>query len=217
MVDCCRRNPLVLWPGGNRRLPAFHSGLQRRSSHRRARTQLTTASLLIVGAILNSGTEDNPRPPAAGRNLLLSRAARRSDTSSKPPPIPTPSSENRRLVRLRCESPPIATMSMSSGRPPLHQSSAAVRSTKSSPTSKDGRTRRLPAGCVASILQAYLDEFVCSPSTASQNPPRCFPLAHSASPLNAEPLTYEHVDRTGAMCISRFSLDLLAPDNVLDY
>ena len=89
------------------------------SSHRRARTQ--------------------PRRQDAHRRRHRTRgcAACGSEigaprTSSKPPPIPTPSRKpTAGPATLRS---PVATMSMSSGRPPL---SSCRGSTKSSPTSKE--------------------------------------------------------------------------------
>ena len=82
---------------------------QRRSSHRRARTQPRRQRLLIFGD--RTRGRKHPRPPAAGRNLLYGPPT--SDTSSKPPPIPTPSRKpTAGPATLR--SPPIATMSMSS-------------------------------------------------------------------------------------------------------
>ncbi len=67
----------------------------------------------------------------------------------EPPPIPTPSRKpTAGPAKLR--SPPIATMSMSSGRPPL--TSSCRGSTKSSPTSKDGREAST-TGCAASICR----------------------------------------------------------------
>ena len=51
-------------------------------------------------------------------------------------------------------------------------------------------------------LQAYLDEFVFR-FNRRQNPPRCFPLALPPRHQCRTPYL-QHVDRTGAMCISGF-------------
>ena len=163
----------------------------------RARTQ-PRRSRCSSSAPSNRGRKHR-RPPAAGRNLLLRRrrppghfvhTARRSRRHRD---------SNRRLVRLRCASPPIATMSMSSGRPPL--TSSCRGSTKSSPTSKDGREAST-TGCVASICRPI--SMVRLSLQPPQNPPRCFPLALPPRHQCRTPYL-QHVDRTGAMCIERFS------------
>ena len=79
----------------------------------------------------------------------------------------------------------------SSGRPPL--TSSCRGSTKSSPTSKDGR-ERLP-GLRRKHLQAYLDEFVFR-FNRRKTRRSLFRLATNGTPY------LQHVDRTGAMCIS---------------
>ena len=108
---------------------------QRRSSHHGGQGRSHDGKMLIVGAIELGDLE-----AACGWPKSPPTEPPTSDTSSKPPPIPTPSRKpTAGPATLR--SPPIATMSMSSGRPPL--TSSCRGSTKSSPTSKDGR-RRLP-------------------------------------------------------------------------
>ena len=105
----------VVGPGGNRRgQPSIPD--QRRSSHRRARTQPRRQD--AHRRRHRTRGRKHPRPPAAGRNLLLRR--RRPRTLRR----------NRRRSRRHREkptagpatlrSPPIATMSMSSGRPAAH-------------------------------------------------------------------------------------------------
>ena len=166
----------VVGPGGNRRgQPSIPD--QRRSSHRRARTQ-PRGKMLIVGAIERG--RKHPRPPAAGRNLLLRR--RRPRTLRR----------NRRRSRRHREptagpatlrSPPIATMSMSSGKPPL--TSSCRGSTKSSPTSKDGREAST-TGCVASICRPI--SMSSSFASTAAKPATLLSARSSASPPMQNPL-----------------------------
>ena len=178
MVDP-ERQPVV-GPGGNRRgQPSIPD--QRRSSHRRARTQPRRQD--AHRRRHRTRGRKHPRPPAAPKSPPT--APPTSDTSSKPPPIPTPSRKpTAGPATLR--SPPIATMSMSSGRPPL--TSSCRGSTKSSPTSKDGREAST-TGCVASICRpiSMSSSFA---STAATNPPRCFPLALPPRHQCRTPFTY---------------------------
>ena len=110
----------VVGPGGNRRgQPSIPD--QRRSSYRRARTQPRRQDAHRH----RTRGRKHPRPPAAGRNLLLRR--RRPRTLRRNRRRSRRHRENRRLVRLRCGPPPIATMSMSF-------TSSCRGSTKSSPT-----------------------------------------------------------------------------------
>ena len=105
-----------------------------------------------------------------------------SDTSSKPPPIPTPSRKpTAGPATLR--SPPIATMSMSSGRPPL--TSSCRGSTKSSPTSKDGREAST-TGCVASICRPI--SMSSSFASTAAKPATLLSARSSASPPMQNPL-----------------------------
>ena len=77
----------VVGPGGNRRgQPSIPD--QRRSSHRRARTQPRRQDA-HESAPSNSGTETSQA--ACGWPKSPPTAPPTSDTSSKPPPIPTPS------------------------------------------------------------------------------------------------------------------------------
>ena len=172
------RAQLVVGPGGNRRgQPSIPD--QRRSSHRRARTQPRRQD--AHRRRHRTRGRKHPRPPAAGRNLLLRRPPT-SDTSSKPPPIPTPSRKpTAGPATLR--SPPIATMSMSSGRLPL--TSSCRGSTKSSPTSKDGREAST-TGCVASICRPI--SMSSSFASTAAKPATLLSPRSSASPPMQNPL-----------------------------
>ena len=136
--------------------------------------------MLIVGAIELEGRK-HPRPPAAGRNLLLRR--RRPRTLRRNRRRSRRHRENRRLVRLRCAPPPIATMSMSSGRPPL--TSSCRGSTKSSPTSKDG-CEASTTGCVASICRPI--SMSSSFASTAAKPATLLSARSSASPPMQNPL-----------------------------
>ena len=132
----------VVGPGGNRRgqLP-FRTKDDLPPEGKDAATTARCSS----SAPSNSGTETSQA--ACGWPKSPPTAPPTSDTSSKPPPIPTPSRKpTAGPATLR--SPPIATMSMSSGRPPL--TSSCRGSTKSSPTSKDGREASTTAASQAS-------------------------------------------------------------------
>ena len=140
------------WWKSTRPRTAFHSG-PKTILPPEGKDAATTARC-SSSAPSNSGTETSQGNAAAGRNLLLRR--RRPRTLHR----------NRRRSRghrrkptagpATLRSPPIATMSMSSGRPPLRL--VLPWSTKSSPTSTMG-ARRVP-GLRRKHLQAYLDEFV---------------------------------------------------------
>ena len=80
-------------------------------------------------------------------------------------------------------SPPIATMSMSSGRPPL--TSSCRGSTKSSPTSKDGREAST-TGCVASICRPI--SMSSSFASTAAKPATLLSARSSASPPMQNPL-----------------------------
>ena len=135
--------------------------------------------MLIVGAI-ELGDGNIP-----GRLRLAKSpptAPPTSDTSSKPPPIPTPSRKpTAGPATLR--SPPIATMSMSSGRLPL--TSSCRGSTKSSPTSKDGREAST-TGCVASICRPI--SMSSSFASTAAKPATLLSARSSASPPMQNPL-----------------------------
>ena len=172
------RAQLVVGPGGNRRgQPSIPD--QRRSSHRRARTQPRRQD--AHRRRHRTRGRKHPRPPAAGRNLLLRR--RRPRTLRR----------NRRRSRRHREkptagpatlrSPPIATMSMSSGRPPL--TSSCRGSTKSSPTSKDGREAST-TGCVASICRPI--SMSSSFASTAAKPATLLSARSSASPPMQNPL-----------------------------
>ena len=79
--------------------------------------------------------------------------------------------------------PPIATMSMSSGRPPL--TSSCRGSTKSSPTSKDGREAST-TGCVASICRPI--SMSSSFASTAAKPATLLSARSSASPPMQNPL-----------------------------
>ena len=135
--------------------------------------------MLIVGAI-ELGTETSQA--ACGWPKSPPTAPPTSDTSSKPPPIPTPSRKpTAGPATLR--SPPIATMSMSSGRPPL--TSSCRGSTKSSPTSKDGREAST-TGCVASICRPI--SMSSSFASTAAKPATLLSARSSASPPMQNPL-----------------------------
>ena len=117
---------------------------QRRSSHRRAqpRRQAHRRRHRTRG-------RKHPRPPAAGRNLLLRR--RRPRTLRRNRRRSRRHRENRRLVRLRW---------VPADRHNVHVvgktavTSSCRGSTKSSPTSKDGReASNFTVCCVASICR----------------------------------------------------------------
>ena len=168
----------VVGPGGNRRgQPSIPD--QRRSSHRRARTQPRRQD--AHRRRHRTRGRKHPRPPAAGRNLLLRR--RRPRTLRRNRRRSRRHRENRRLVRATLRSPPIATMSMSSGRPPL--TSSCRGSTKSSPTSKDGREAST-TGCVASICRPI--SMSSSFASTAAKPATLLSARSSASPPMQNPL-----------------------------
>ena len=172
-----RAQPVVGLGGNRRGQPSIPD--QRRSSHRRARTQPRRQDA-SSSAPSNSGTETSQA--ACGWPKSPPTAPPTSDTSSKPPPIPTPSRKpTAGPATLR--SPPIATMSMSSGRPPL--TSSCRGSTKSSPTSKDGREAST-TGCVASICRPI--SMSSSFASTAAKPATLLSARSSASPPMQNPL-----------------------------
>ena len=172
------RAQLVVGPGGNRRgQPSIPD--QRRSSHRRARTQPRRQD--AHRRRHRTRGRKHPRPPAAGRNLLLRRRRPRTLRRNRRR-FPTPSRKpTAGPATLR--SPPIATMSMSSGRPPL--TSSCRGSTKSSPTSKDGREAST-TGCVASICRPI--SMSSSFASTAAKPATLLSARSSASPPMQNPL-----------------------------
>ena len=134
--------------------------------------------MLIVGAIeLGDGNI-----PGRLRPKSPPTAPPTSDTSSKPPPIPTPSRKpTAGPATLR--SPPIATMSMSSGRPPI--TSSCRGSTKSFPTSKDGHEAST-TGCAASICKPI--SMRSSFASTAAKPATMLSARSSASPPMHNPL-----------------------------
>ena len=102
--------------------------------------------MLIVGAIeLGDGNIPGRLRLAEISSYGAADLGHFVETAADPDAIAKPTAGPATL-----RSPPIATMSMSSGRPPL--TSSCRGSTKSSPTSKDGREAST-TGCVASICR----------------------------------------------------------------
>ena len=131
-----RAQPVVGPDGGTR--PAFHSG-PKTILPPEGKDAATTAR--CSSSAPNSGTETSQA--ACGWTEISSYGA--ADLGHFVETAADPGHrENRRLARLRCG----PRRSMSSGRPPL--TSSCRGSTKSSPTSKDGREAST-TGCVASI------------------------------------------------------------------
>ena len=168
----------VVGPGGNRRgqpsIPDPKTILPPEGK------DAATTARCSSSAPSNSGTETSQA--ACGWPKSPPTAPPTSDTSSKPPPIPTPSRKpTAGPATLR--SPPIATMSMSSGRPPL--TSSCRGSTKSSPTSKDGREAST-TGCVASICRPI--SMSSSFASTAAKPATLLSARSSASPPMQNPL-----------------------------
>ena len=166
------RAQLVVGPGGNRRgQPSIPD--QRRSSHRRARTQPRRQD--AHRRRHRTRGRKHPRPPRLAEISSYGAAdlghVETAADSRKPTAGP---------ATLR--SPPIATMSMSSGRPPL--TSSCRGSTKSSPTSKDGR--EATTGCVASICRPI--SMSSSFASTAAKPATLLSARSSASPPMQNPL-----------------------------
>ena len=131
-IGSYRRAQPVVGPGGNRRgQPSIPD--QRRSSHRRARTQPRRQD--AHRRRHRTRGRKHPRPPAAGRNLLLRR--RRPRTLRRNRRRSRRHRENRRLVRLRCG-------------PRRSPQCPCRREDLSTPVeeSAKGRRKRLPPGLV---------------------------------------------------------------------
>ena len=118
-----------------------------------------------------------------------------SAASSKPPPIPTPSPKPTAGPAMSAFLR-IAMTSISSARPPLISSFPG--STRSSPTSRLG-ARRLPRA--APQTSASLPRRVRLSLQPTKNPPRRLPLSLRSRRQSKTPYL-QHVDQTGAMCIS---------------
>ena len=136
--------------------------------------------MLIVGAI-ELGRRKHPRPPAAGRNLLLRR--RRPRTLRRNRRRSRRHRENRRLVRLRCG--PRRSPQCPCRREDMPLTSSCRGSTKSSPTSKDGREAST-TGCVASICRPI--SMSSSFASTAAKPATLLSARSSASPPMQNPL-----------------------------
>ena len=166
----------VVGPGGNRRgQPSIPD--QRRSSHRRARTQPRRQD--AHRRRHRTRGRKHPRPPAAGRNLLLRR--RRPRTLRRNRRRSRRHRENRRRPAM-LRSPPIATMSMSSGRPPL--TSSCRGSTVFS--NLKGWAEASTTGCVASICRPI--SMSSSFASTAAKPATLLSARSSASPPMQNPL-----------------------------
>ena len=166
---------------------------KRRSSHRRARTQPRRQD--AHRRRHRTRGRKHPRPPAAGRNLLLRRRRPRTLRRNRPP-IPTPSRKpTAGPATLR--SPPIATMSMSSGKTAAHLVLPWIHQVFSN---LKGWARGVYHGLRRKHLQAYLDEFVFRFNRRKTRHAAFRSLFRLAT--NAKPLTYSMLIEPGAMCIS---------------
>ena len=169
----------VVGPGGNRRgQPSIPD--QRRSSHRRARTQPRRQD--AHRRRHRTRGRKHPRPPAAGRNLLLRR--RRPRTLRRNRRRSRRHRENRRLVRLRCgprRSPHVHVVGKTAAHlvlPWIHQVFSNLK----------GWARGVYHGLRRKHLQAYLDEFVFRFNRRKTRHAAFRSLFRLAT--NAEPLTY---------------------------
>ena len=172
-----RAQPVVGLGGNRRGQPSIPD--QRRSSHRRARTQPRRQD--AHRRRHRTRGRKHPRPPAAGRNLLLRR--RRPRTLRRNRRRSRRHRENRRLVRLRCGPRRSPQCPCRRGRPPL--TSSCRGSTKSSPTSKDGREAST-TGCVASICRPL--SMSSSFASTAAKPATLLSARSSASPPMQNPL-----------------------------
>ena len=166
----------VVGPGGNRRGQAFRTkddpptGGQGRSHD---------GKMLIVGAIeLGDGNIPGRLRLAEISSYAAADLGHFVETAADPDAIAKPTAGPATL-----RSPPIATMSMSSGRPPL--TSSCRGSTKSSPTSKDGREAST-TGCVASICRPI--SMSSSFASTAAKPATLLSARSSASPPMQNPL-----------------------------
>ena len=184
---------------------------QRRSLPPEGKDAATTVKMLIVGAHANSGTVNIP-----GRLRLaeISGSWRRRRAIRtllkgivKPPPIPTSIAKTGRLRRGYAAVPADRhNVGMSSRRRPPLTSSCACRSTKSSPTWQRTGARRRSTTVLRRRVDAagaISDEFDLSLVNRRKDPPLLLSARSSrATPPMQNRLTLQHVDRTGAMCIS---------------
>ena len=168
--------------------------------------------MLIVGAI-ELGDGNIPGRLRAGRNLLLRRRPT-SDSFVETAADPDAIAKTRRLDPATGRSPPIATMSMSSGRPPL--TSSCPGSTKSSPTSK-AWARGVYHGLRRKHLHGLSRMSSSFASTAAKPATLLSTLALPPRHVNAEPLTYSMLIEPRAMCISRFKLRSTHPPRSPDF
>ena len=137
--------------------------------------------MLIVGAIeLGDGNIPGRLRLAEISSYGAADLGHFVETAADPDAIAKPTAGPATL-----RSPPIATMSMSSGRPPL--TSSCRGSTKSSPTSKDGREAST-TGCVASICRPI--SMSSSFASTAAKPATLLSARSSASPPMQKPLTY---------------------------
>ena len=135
--------------------------------------------MLIVGAIeLGDGNIPGRLRLAEISSYGAADLGHFVETAADPDAIAKPTAGPATL-----RSPPIATMSMSSGRPPL--TSSCRGSTKSSPTSKDGREASA-TGCVASICRPI--SMSSSFASTAAKPATLLSARSSASPPMQNPL-----------------------------
>ena len=135
--------------------------------------------MLIVGAIeLGDGNIPGRLRLAEISSYGAADLGHFVETAADPDAIAKPTAGPATL-----RSPPIATMSMSSGRPPL--TSSCRGSTKSSPTSKDGREAST-TGCVASICRPI--SMSSSFASTAAKPATLLSARSSASPPMQNPL-----------------------------
>ena len=135
--------------------------------------------MLIVGAIeLGDGNIPGRLRLAEISSYGAADLGHFVETAADPDAIAKPTAGPATL-----RSPPIATMSMSSGKPPL--TSSCRGSTKSSPTSKDGREAST-TGCVASICRPI--SMSSSFASTAAKPATLLSARSSASPPMQNPL-----------------------------
>ena len=135
--------------------------------------------MLIVGAIeLGDGNIPGRLRLAEISSYGAADLGHFVETAADPDAIAKPTAGPATL-----RSPPTATMSMSSGRPPL--TSSCRGSTKSSPTSKDGREAST-TGCVASICRPI--SMSSSFASTAAKPATLLSARSSASPPMQNPL-----------------------------
>ena len=182
----------VVGPGGNRRasLPFRPKTILPPEGKDAATTARCSSS-----APSNSGTETS-QAAWAGRNLLLRRRRPRTlrenvvETAADPDAIAKTDGWSG-YAAVPADRHNVHVV----GKTAAHLVLPWIH--KSSPTSKDGREAY--HGLVASICRPI--SMSCLSLQPPQNPPRCFPLALPPRHQCRTPYL-QHVDRTGAMCIS---------------